>query len=476
MRDYKRHPVGVHPNSHKNTAGFELRTLNEIPLVRIPMSMQIGPPCKVCVSVGDKVQVGQMIGEPIAAMGVPIHSSVSGEVSAVTKEMQSNGRECDVVEIKNDKKFKPWEGLSVPEVHSREDFVAAVRASGLVGLGGAGFPVHFKLAPPPDKKIDHLLVNGMECEPYITSDDWLMCAHASEILEGIHHVMKWCEIPHCIIGVEDNKPLAIQTLKEAIKDNPAEEGKTIELEAMKTMYPQGAEKVLIRSLTGRQVPSGGLPHDVGCLVMNVSTIRTVATYLKDGMPLTRRNLTMTGPALNRQGLYSVPIGALISDLIEISGGFDKVPGKIIMGGPMMGVAVKNVDSPIIKMNNAILVFDTESAELPEEGPCIHCGRCSRVCPMELMPTKLDRYSRENNVEALRNYEIMDCIECGSCTFICPAKRYLVQNIRIGKNLLRADDAIKKAAAKAAAEAKAQAEAAANAPAAAAVSAAKEAKA
>lgn len=443
MRDFKRHPIGVHPHSSKYTAGQEIKLLDKIPLVRIPMNMQIGPPCKACVKVGDKVEVGQMIGEPVAPMGVPIHSSVSGEVTSIVMEMQSNSRECEVVEISNNGRFKAFGELAPPVVDSRESFVAAVRAAGLVGLGGAGFPTHFKLNPPPDKKIDYLLVNGMECEPYITSDDWLIRHYSEEILEGIKLVMHWCEIPQAIIGLEKNTPQAYKTMKQTLAADPEIKGK-VSLEALKSMYPQGAEKVLIRSLTGRMVPSGGLPHDVGCLVMNVGTVRYIASYLKTGMPLVRRFLTLDGPALNRSGLYEVPIGARISDLLEASGGLCKVPDKIIMGGPMMGVAVNNVDSPILKMNNAILVFDSETADTPDEGPCIHCGRCSEVCPMQLMPTELDRFARERKTELLNDYAVMDCIECGSCTYICPAKRFLVQNIRVGKQLLREAQAQAKA--------------------------------
>lgn len=448
MRDFKQHPIGVHPPASKHTAGDVCHPLNKIPLVRIPMNMQIGPGCKAIVQKGDKVEVGMVIGEPIAAMSVPIHASVSGEVLSVKKEIMADSRECEFVEIKNDGKFTPWEGITPPVVQSKDDFIAAVRASGLVGLGGAGFPTHFKLNPPPDKKIDYLLVNAMECEPYITTDDYLIRHHVDEIMEGIDLVMRYASIPHCVIGLERNTPEAFRVLSEELKRDNL--GRDIKIERLKAMYPQGAEKVLIRSLTGRQVPSGGLPHDVGCLVMNVGSVRHIAHYLKTGMPLTRRFITLDGPALNRSGIYDVPIGARIRDLIEASGGLAKVPEKIIMGGPMMGVAISDPDSPILKMNNAILVFDAESADLPDEGPCIHCGRCSNVCPMMLLPTELDRFSRERKVEKLQAYAIMDCIECGSCTYICPAKRFLVQNIRIGKGYVK--DAM--AAAKAAAQAEA----------------------
>lgn len=446
MRDYMKNPIGVHPYASKNTAGAPVQVLNKIPQVRIPMNMQIGPGCKCMVKRGETVTVGQMIGEPNSPMTVPIHSSVSGEVLEVVKELQSNGQECDVVVIKNDNRFRKDPELAPPVVESFDDFIAAVRASGLVGLGGAGFPTHFKLNPPPDKPIDTLLINGMECEPYITTDDYQARAYAEQIIRGIVLVLDWCKIPKATIGLESNTPDAAQALREALEQVP-HDGR-ITLAVLPAIYPQGAEKVMILNITGRRVKSGQLPHDVGCLVMNIGTVRYVAEYLETGMPLTRRFLTLDGPALNRGGIYDVPIGALINDLISLAGGFSKVPNKIIMGGPMMGMAVNNVNTSIIKMNNAIVVFDSVHSVLPPETACIHCGRCADVCPMHLMPTALDRFSRSGDVEKLSMYDAMDCIECGSCTYICPAKRFIVQHIRIGKQLMR-EAAMKKRAEEAA---------------------------
>ncbi len=442
MSFIKRRNVGVHPNYAKNTSGANPRVLSNIPFVKIPVAMQIGPPPKVCVAKGDKVLVGQMIAKPEAAMSVPVHASVSGEVIDIVSEVQSNGRPCDVVVIKNDKRFSPDPELKAPVIESKADFLAAVQASGLVGLGGAGFPTHIKLNPPADKKIDYLLVNGMECEPYITSDDWLMQNRAELIFRGISEVLRWCEIPQCIVGLESNTPDALKAMQKVWETRPDTD--KIKIVSLPAVYPQGAEKVLITSLTGRKVPPKSLPHDVGCLVMNVASLAHIATYLETGMPLVRRLLTLDGPALNRSGLYDTPIGSSISDLLDFAGGLVKVAEKVIMGGPMMGVAVSRLDSPILKMNNAILVFDHEMADLPEEGPCIHCGRCALHCPMHLMPTMLDKYARKFDAEQLLLFDVNECIECGACTYICPAKRYLVQNIRVGKQIVRDYQAAAKA--------------------------------
>ncbi|MDO5738109.1 MAG: electron transport complex subunit RsxC [Eubacteriales bacterium] len=425
---------GIHPPESKHTEHAELKVLERFPLIRIPLQQQIGPGTKACVKRGDEVYVGQIIGEPIADMSVPIHSSVSGKVERIVTEIQHTGRPMSLVEIKNDFKYNPLPELAPPEVFDKESFVAAVRASGLVGLGGAGFPTHFKLNPPPDKQIDLLLINGMECEPYITSDDLQMREYGAEILAGVEQVLKWLEIPQAIIGVEHNSPSGNQNLKQLIQESNIAD--KVKLVTQRARYPLGAEKMLIYKLTGRVVPEGGLPHDVGCLVLNVGTCRMIQQYLSTGMPLVRKIVTLDGEAVRRPGNYEIPIGAPIQDLVDLSGGFQKNAAKIIMGGPMMGVAVSDLQDPIIKNNNAILLFSAEQAAIPDESACILCGRCTRSCPMGLVPTALDQAARKENTAKLERFYIMDCIECGCCTYVCPAKRFLVQNIRVGKQLVR----------------------------------------
>lgn len=429
---------GVHPKGNKNTHFYPTVRLDRFKTLRIPMSMHIGPPCKCLVKIGDPVRVGQIIGEPTSAMAVPIHSSVSGIVRAIRREVASNGRSMEVVEIESDLQYTLDESIRPPVVDDKDDFVKALRDSGLVGLGGAGFPTYMKMQPPPGKEPDVLLINAAECEPYITADFRQCAEHPDEIIDGIMQVMKYMQIKRAIIGVEDNKPLAAEVLRnEIMKYYLAQNIKPdIKVARLKTIYPQGAEKMLIYSLTKRIVPSGGLPHDIGVLMLNVSTVRFISKYLKTGMPLIRKRVTLDGSGLNLPCNVNVPIGALIPDVIEAAGGLKEEAGKIIMGGSMMGVAVDRLDVSIIKHNNAILVFGKKEAEIPDETQCIRCGRCITACPMALLPTSLDIMARNKDVEGLKQYHLMDCIECGCCTYVCPAKRHLVQSIRNGKTYVR----------------------------------------
>jgi len=277
-----------------------------------------------------------------------------------------------------------------------------------------------------------------ECEPYITTDFRQCAEHPDEIIAGISLVLKYLGIPQAIIGIEDNKPLAEKLLRDALaKTEQAMRLKlAISVKLLKTIYPQGAEKLLIHALTGREVPTGGLPIDVGVLVINVSTVRFIAKYLKTGMPLVRKHLTLDGSGIKKPCNVNVPIGSMIPDVIAHAGGQAAEAGKIIMGSSMMGVAIDRLDMPIIKQNNMILVFDKHEADLPAESPCIRCGRCVKACPMHLFPFELDDGARRKNIEQLKDHHVLDCIECGCCAYVCPAKRYLVQNIRAGKGSVR----------------------------------------
>ncbi len=432
---------GVHPAGNKNTEQYPTVRLEAFDKVEIPMSMHIGAPCRCIVKPGDAVKVGQLIGEAVGYLSAPIHASISGTVQSVSNKVAASGRSIEVVEIASDGQYTPHEDIRPPEVASREDFVAAIRASGLVGLGGAGFPTHVKLAPPADKQPDTLLINAAECEPYITADYRQTVEHPDEIIDGILQVMKWLNIPRAIIGVEDNKPVAIELLNNALLKYKVIHFTTpaIEVAPLKTVYPQGAEKMLIYALTKRKVPTGGLPHDVNVLVLNVSTVRFISKYLETGMPLIRRRITLDGSALAIQCNVNVPVGALIPDIIRLAGGFAEDAAKVIMGGSMMGVALDRIDLGVIKMNNAILALGQKEARIPRESQCIRCGRCITACPMELLPTTLDNLTRNRDVEGLAGLHCTDCIECGCCTYTCPAKRYLVQSIRTGKALLRMEN-------------------------------------
>lgn len=430
---------GVHPPENKITSGKAIETIKDISHVKIPMNMHIGAPCKPIVKVGDHVDLGQVIGEP-SGIAVPTHASVSGTVKAVKKELTGYGTMVDVVEIENDFNYTPHPDLKKMEISSKEDFIAEIKKAGLVGLGGAGFPTHIKMSPPKGKEADLILVNCMECEPYITSDDRQMVEETKDIVDGVEKVLRFLGTPKAIMGIEDNKPEAYKKLTEAIKEANLQD--KIEVKQVPVRYPQGAEKTMIQAITGRIVPAGGLPHDVKVLVLNVSTVNAIHKYLEDGMPLVSKVITISGDAVKNPGNYRVPIGSIISEVVEKIGGFSSEPGKVLMGGPMMGVAISDLETPILKQNNAILAF--KDGSVPEESNCIRCGRCVNACPMELMPLKLDFASRNKDFERLDEYAVLNCVECGSCSYVCPAKRQLVQNIRTGKQFYRAGLAALKA--------------------------------
>jgi electron transport complex protein RnfC len=427
----------IHPADKKGTADLAIKQLSGFSRVTIPLDMQVGPGCESIVKKGDHVDIGDPLGKPLGAWSVPVHASVSGEVESVQQQILSDGSRAQYVTIVSDGKDTVSELVEKPVVTDHASFIEAVRASGLVGLGGAAFPTHIKLNPPPDKKVDTLIVNAAECEPYITTDNRICLENAYECVAGALATAFWCDIEHVVFGIEDNKKDAASALKKAAKRAKHEGRGSVEIKVLPTSYPTGAEKVLIRLINGRIVPEGGLPADVGVIVQNVTTIWFIARYLRTGMPLIKKWITLDGGAVKTPGNFEVPIGSSIEEVIEKAGGLKAEARKIIMGGPMMGVAVDDITRPILKHNNAILVFTEEEAALPEESACIHCGRCFRACPMKLMPAALDKAARANNTTELDERHVLNCIECGSCTYVCPAKRYLVQNIRNGKTLVRA---------------------------------------
>lgn len=404
----------------------------EIPLpktVRIPMQQHMGKPCTPTVAVGDTVRVGQCIGDSEEAFAVPIHSSVSGTVTALEDYVTMNGAPAKRVIIETDGLQTPID--AVP--HSAEnqaELVKASRDAGLAGLGGAGFPTHIKLGYKDVERLDTLIINAAECEPYITSDYREMMECPDDILDGIRAVMKALDIPRAFIGIEDNKPDAIALLNEKTKNTP------IRVEALRSIYPQGAEKVLIYNTTGRIVEEGELPADKGVVVMNVTTVANLSRYLKTGMPLTQKRVTVDGNFVEHPMNVRVPIGTSVRYLLDFAGIDGSRVKKVLLGGPMMGSAMENLDVPIVKNNNAIILFDEEAARVPKTTACIRCGRCIDVCPMNLMPANLERAYDAEDLETLLKLKVSLCINCGSCSYVCPAKRNLAQKNQLAKALLR----------------------------------------
>lgn len=436
QRPFKTHGGAPAPH-HKNTWQAESVTMPPPSRVILPMQQHIGAPCKPTVKKGDHVYLGQVIGDSESYVSAPIHASVSGTVAEVTKIMLTGPAPVEAVVIESDGLMERDPEIKPPErITDKKSLSDAARAAGLVGLGGAGFPAHVKLNVPEGKNIDTLIVNVAECEPYVTSDHREALENGRNVLDGIYKVKEILDVHRVLIAIEDNKPDVIAKLRE-IADNPQLDPKDeVRVLPLKSRYPQGAEKVLVQACTGRKVPAGGLPADVGCLVMNIASVSFLASFMRTGMPLTMKRVTIDGSAIKNPQNVIVPIGTPIKDVIEFCGGYKAEPKKLLMGGPMMGIAITSDELPILKQNNAILAFDQKEAKLYETTACIRCGRCVAACPMELMPTKLEKAAEKKDVEALLALDVMTCMECGCCAFSCPAGRRLVQSIRLGKAYVR----------------------------------------
>ncbi len=431
LRPVKQIRGGVRLPHFKNTA--ENETVSFSPdFVTIPLLQNIGTPCSPTVTKGDSVFVGTVIGESEAFVSSPIHSSVSGTVRETVKK-QINGRPVDCIIIDSDGKFEPDPRLKPFEISSAEDLSKAARCCGLVGLGGAGFPTHIKLSPPKDSKIDTLIVNAAECEPYITSDYRECIEYTDDILSCIYLMLDKLCLEKVIICVESNKPRAIEKLYEMAADKRDFEDR-VKLMRLPSCYPQGAEKVLIYSATGRKLPIGKLPSDIGCLVMNITSLGTLYRFIRSGMPLTEKRITIDGTAVERPVNISAPIGTPISELIKAVNVPEESIGSVIMGGPMMGNAVCDTDSAVEKRTNAVLIMKEEKADCST--PCIRCGKCAGVCPMRLFPARVEAAYRFSKAEEYEKLGVNYCMECGCCSYICPAKRPLTQIMRVAKAELR----------------------------------------
>lgn len=421
---------GIHPPHFKKQTEKIALAHAELPkLVTIPLQQHIGAPCQPVVKVGDLVKVGQVIGQAEAFVSAPIHSSVSGTVKKIGKFQAPGGATtCVVIEADGE---DAWDESIQPTQDwlqlDSKDLLRKVKEAGITGMGGASFPTHVKLSPPADKPIDVVILNGAECEPYLTADHRLMLETPEKVVTGLKIMMRIVGVSTGYIGIENNKMDAVAAMQKAVADEPG-----IEVRVMQAKYPQGDEKRLINATTGRVVPSGALPMEVGCVVSNVGTAAAVATAIVEGKPVVERIVTITGTAVNEPKNLIVRIGTPFNEVIEQCGGYKGTPGKLLMGGPMMGLAQYTDEVPVIKGTSGILILNEEDARLPEPSACIRCGKCVDACPVNLLPLYISRFSLNRNFEVAEEYHAMDCIECGSCSFVCPAKRPLVEAIRVSK--------------------------------------------
>ncbi len=408
----------------------------------IPLRQSLGAPAEPCVKVGDEVKVGQRIGEPGGFVSVPVHASISGKVTAVGRFPHPGGGEDTAIVIEGDG-LDEWHESVRPrdDVDSLtpDEIRKITLDAGIAGLGGAAFPTHVKLSPPESKPINTVILNGAECEPWLTADHRLMLERPGDVLEGLKILMKAVGADRGIVGVESNKPDAVNALRAAIPD-----GANIVVTAVQVKYPQGAEKQLIDVLLRRQVPSGGLPMDVSVVVQNVGTACVVYDACHLGRPLTRRVMTLTGTPVAKPSNFLARIGTLLSSLIEQAGGMTTDVGKIISGGPMMGITQFSTDIPVVKGMSGVLFLSRSEVDERQPDPCLRCGACVHVCPMKLVPVMLEKLVIHERIEMAVEMGIGDCIECGSCSYVCPSKRKLVHYFKYGKLLAAQKSAAVKA--------------------------------
>ena len=417
---------GIHTGHFKNTNDCGFETIPLPAKVKIPMSMHMGVPCEPIVKVGDEVMVGQKIGDSDAPFSVPVHSSVSGKVKAISSLRLANGSSCKCIEIETDGKQSTSIDVRPHTIDSRETFVKAVRESGICGMGGAGFPTHIKLNPK--SPVDTLIINAAECEPYITSDYHTMLESAKNIYDCAKMIMRFLEIKSCIIGIENNKPKAIELFKEICGDD-----ENFKVQSLPSSYPQGAEKVLIYNTCGRIVEEGKIPADYGVIVMNVSTVANIYIYVMTGMPLVSRSLTFDGDVAGKKCNLKVPIGTPVTHILEHTKTNPAKIFKLISGGPMMGMCLPSADYPVTKTMNSILAF--RKYKVPEKTACIRCARCVSACPLGLMPVEIEKAYKAENAEKLKKLKVNLCTNCGSCSYVCPANRNPAETNQLAKALL-----------------------------------------
>lgn len=423
---------GIHPKENKLSAGKAIEPIALPAQVVIPLTQHIGAPCQPVVKKGDKVKVGTLIGKTVGFVSANIHSSVSGTVLKIDKALDTSGYKRDAVfiQVEGDQweeKIDRSETVVKSCTLTSKEIIDKISAAGIVGMGGATFPTHVKLLPPPGTKAKVLIINGVECEPYLTSDHQLMLEKTEEILVGTTLLMKAINVEKAVIGIENNKKDAIARFTAAVKSYPG-----ISVQPLKVQYPQGGEKQLIDAILGRQVPSGALPISVGAVVQNVGTAFAVYEAVQKNKPLVERVVTVTGKDLKNPCNILSRVGISVGDLIQFAGGLPETTGKIVCGGPMMGKAIASVEVPVTKGTSGILIIPTLESKRKRMRECIRCTKCIQVCPMGLNPTLLMNLSEFGEWEKAEKGRITDCIECGSCSFTCPSDRPLLDYIRMGK--------------------------------------------
>ena len=425
---FKTFKGGLHIPDHKDeTNKIPIIKAEGAPLHIFPLQQHIGAMLDLKVSVGDYVKVGQVIADSDAFLSVPLHSSVSGTVTAIKPYPHPSGAEVTSVFIENDFKYDIINDICPKNIDTmtKQEIVRVIRDAGIVGMGGAGFPTHVKLSPPEGKKVTHIIMNAAECEPYLTSDHRRILENTEDVILGLRICVKLLGLDKGFIGIEANKPDAAEAILKLCDDK-------VEVIQLKTKYPQGSEKHLIKAVTGKSVPSGGLPVDVGAIVINVDTAFEIAKAFKEGMPVTKRIITVAGDCIKNPCNLEVMLGTPFEFVINQAGGLLGEPKKIIMGGPMMGMAQYSLDVPTVKTTSAILALSETASVFDANSPCIRCGKCVKHCPMKLMPLYLAKYAAKGDLEMCEKYHIMDCIECGLCSYLCPGRRSPVQNIRVAK--------------------------------------------
>lgn len=420
---------GIKVPHRKNTAGAPAERMVADKKVTLSTAMHIGRPSIPVVKVGDHVNVGTLVAKEAEGLSSPVYSSVSGNVAGISEILISNGSKVPAIVIEPDGEMTVDENITAPVINDKDSLIAAIKASGVVGLGGAGFPTYAKFAT--DKKIEYLVVNGAECEPYITSDTYTMLERADEIAYAIDVLVKYFNIEKVAIGVEKNKPEAIKKMEEI-----ASKGSNISVCALPSRYPQGGEKVLVYNTTGRKIGAGKLPIDVGCVVANCTTLATLGNFFKTGMPLVEKCITVDGSAIKSPKNVIAPIGAAVGDVIEFCGGFSSNPGKVLYGGPMMGISIPDLSQPVLKQTNALVALNEKDSAPRKETACIQCGTCLRNCPMGISATEVIRAYNKGEYDRLEKLGSNLCMECGSCAFNCPANRPLVQMHKLAKSALR----------------------------------------